>query len=271
MHRCSRRRALALAGAVLAPATAGCSILDDSEEPERTTFRDWLPGEEIWSSTGPQVTYESLQPILQSYPQNHSRSEEVQSLASQFGLGSFRFEGRLTIDTVDLYGVVLLGDFDAEDVLDGMDLENTTTESRGDYTLVGSSQAVGRGSVVYSSQADRLVDTARGDVERIADVDEDWERIVGGDVADADLCRFVSLESASFEVLGIGADVEDGPSFAGSARALFPSEEAAADGVQVARAAVTESVRDDVETQIRNSSVDGDAVAFDLAWDAYPF
>lgn len=272
MNRCTRRRALALGGATLLPTTAGCASINpwSGDDDARSEFRAWLPAEDIRTDQRPEVTYEAVDSLLDELPAGHRRIQEIQTSLDQWFVPVNRLNGRLAVDAGELLGTVFLGSFDGDEVLERIDPPAENTETVGEFTMVGSTQAVGPGVVVLSSSARTFVDAFRGNVERIHEASSRWERVLDSS-ADADLLRVIAPESAPFEVLGLGVDVVDGTGFEGTVAAHFAAEAGAREHEDALEPYVRDAVAEGVTTQIESTSRDGAVVEIDAAWSSIPF
>lgn len=273
MNRLTRRQALALGGAAVLPATAGCASLnpwsgDGSDRP--SDFRAWLPAEDIWTHERPVVTYEAVDGLIADLPSEHERIQDIQASVAQWTVRTGQLDGRLVVDAGALLGTLFLGGFDAQTVLDQIDPAEENVESHGDFTLVGSSRAIGPGVVVISTSARSFVDAYRGDVDRIQEVASRWERVLDA-FSDSDLLRVTAPESAPFDVLGIGVDVGQGSSFEGTAQAHFVAEADAEANVNSLDQHVRESIDDDVNTFLTDVRRDANVVEADAVWPSIPF
>ncbi|AGB16726.1 hypothetical protein Halru_2137 [Halovivax ruber XH-70] len=270
MDDVTRRTLVGAVAAGTATAVAGCTgdLLDDDADSSDETdaaYEEWLAADLLVDMDAGTVIHADLGRITDSWPEEARSELGLDSLTDSLGVSVDDIDGMLVFQT-GRTGLVLTGSFDRDAVVSELAGE-AETETVGDYEVVNGAIAIGSDALVMSADYETLIDARNGDVDRISDVDEEWDAALSG-VAGAAMSGVMFDDAESFELMGIAMDA-DGSDITMEARTHYADAETAeaekADAEAEAKAEFVEN------GEIQSIRVDGNVVVIEAVLSDFQF
>lgn len=224
MEECYRRRFLTSAAVVAAASAAGCNVLDDGDDDDSggddgsgdggssddggtTTplpdIADWIPASMVDVTNADfQVVGLDIQGVQEEFPAQAREEFNAEELAAGFGVEVSDLEDLVVIQTgPETEHAVFTGSWDQDAVADRLS-EGAETQSYEGYDVIGGEIAVGDGAVVISAQHRTIIDAGRGAVDRIYDVEGEWDPVLRN-VQGGTMKAVATATEEEYELMGV--------------------------------------------------------------------
>lgn len=273
MPSLSRRTFLGTVAAGVAGSVAGCNDQSDGGDGSGgnslPAYADWIPASQTEETDQFQTFHLDIPRFQSEFPSDALDDIDIEGLATDLGLEVDDLDGMLVVQTGPLTEqVVVTGSIDTETVLDTV-AEDTETTSYGDFEVVQDQIAVGEAGIVIGTAYEALVDAHQGDVDRLYDLDGEWDPALRN-VSGGTLTGVSMAPEEEYELIGISMNAGNGDTMALSGYAHFASADAAEDGSEAVESSLEEDTGDN-QFELQDFHVDGNVVVVEGEAEDYQF
>ena len=186
---------------------------DGGPTAELPAHADWLAADLLRSDNDEAgFFYIDVQRVLAEWPEDAQQEFEIEGMAAELGVEPEDLEGMVVLERSGEFGpqmtLAVTGSFDKDALIaelsDGME-----TETHGEYEVIMEQIAVGADAVVIGDEYASLLDAHTGEIDRIADTDEEWDAAMRY-VAGAGLSGVIYEADEDHELMGVAMDAENG-------------------------------------------------------------